>query len=194
MAKITIPDENRVLIDDEEISKFLSPLGLWHERWPLAERVDPDASSEEILKAYEPEIETLKRKGGFVTADVINVTPETPGLDAMLTKFAKEHTHSEDEVRFILKGKGVFHLNLDDAPVFEIEVTAGDMINVPTGTRHWFNLCREKTIRAIRLFEDPSGWTPQYIEEGVDHKYPPLCWGPSYLPPGEEAIDLAVKP
>ena len=46
-----------------------------------------------------------------MTADVINVTPETPGLDAMLEKFSKEHTHTEDEVRFTVKGGGIFHIH-----------------------------------------------------------------------------------
>ncbi|MFN9915503.1 MAG: acireductone dioxygenase, partial [Pirellulaceae bacterium] len=48
-----------------------------------------------------------------MTADVINVHRETPGLDAMLARFNQEHTHSEDEVRFTVSGRGVFHLHPD---------------------------------------------------------------------------------
>ena len=54
------------------------------------------------------EIEEMKRRGGYVTADVIDVNPATPNLDVMLAKFDKEHTHDEDEVRFILAGRGIF--------------------------------------------------------------------------------------
>ena len=56
----------------------------------------------------------MKRRGGYVTADVIDVNPATPNLEAMLAKFDKEHTHDEDEVRFILAGRGIFFLNLGD--------------------------------------------------------------------------------
>ena len=47
--------------------------------------------------------EELRRRGGYVTADVIDVSPETPILEVMLAKFNREH---EDEVRFIIHGPG----------------------------------------------------------------------------------------
>ena len=117
-----------------------------------------------------------------MTADVINVAPDTPGLDAMLAKFDKEHTHSEDEVRFTVRGHGVFWVNPDgDDPVFAVEVGPGDLLNVPRGTRHWFHLCDDRTIRCIRLFQATSGWTPEYVAEGVHTDHPPVCWGPQFV-------------
>ena len=80
----------------------------------------------------------------------------------MLNKFNAEHWHDEDEVRFIVEGRGLFHIHPPDGPVFAIEVEAGDLIRVPRGTHHWFDLCADRRIRAIRLFQDPSGWTPHY--------------------------------
>jgi 1,2-dihydroxy-3-keto-5-methylthiopentene dioxygenase len=100
----------------------------------------------------------------------------------MLAKFNKEHWHDEDEVRFIIEGRGIFHINAGDS-VFVLEVGGGDLIRVPRGTHHWFDLCAEKRIRAIRLFQDPSGWTPHYTESGVDRGFQPLCFGPSYVGP-----------
>jgi len=111
----------------------------------------------------------------------VDVYPDTPNLDAMLARFAKEHTHTEDEIRFILQGRGVFHINLVDRPVFGIEVWAGDLISVPLGTRHWFDLCADRRIRAIRLFQDMSGWTPHYLADGVHEAYLPLCLGPAWV-------------
>ncbi len=182
MARITIPDENRRLEDVEEIRRFLKPFGIWYEHWDVAGRIGADASNEAILDAYAPEIDRLKDFGGYVTADVINVTPDTPGLDAMLAKFSKEHTHTEDEVRFTVKGGGIFHIHPDQGPVFAVQVESGDLINVPAGTRHWFDLCHDHTIRCIRLFLDPAGWAPHYVTDGVDADYTPVCWGPNYLP------------
>ncbi len=185
MAVITIPSENRRLEAIAEIREFLAPYGIWHEQWPVDERVNPDATAEEILAAYEPEVRRLMDQGGYVTADVINVTPDVEGLQAMLDRFNKEHTHSEDEVRFIIKGRGVFYIHPADDRVFGIQVVAGDLINVPKGTRHWFDLCEERTIRAIRLFLEKAGWTPQYVDGGEHRFHAPLCWGPNYLPAAE---------
>ena len=183
MARIRIQDENREITDYQDICEFLKPFGIWYEKWDIEGRVGPEATSEEILDAYTPEIEQLKAQGGFVTADVINVTPETPGLDAMLAKFNKDHTHSEDEVRFTVKGSGVFHIHPVDGPVFAIQVESGDLINVPAGTQHWFDLCDDRSIRCIRLFEDMSGWTPHYVDSPIHENYTPVCIGPAYLPP-----------
>ena len=178
MAVVTIPAEKRKLTGAAEISAYLKPAGLWYERWNVERGVSPDASAGEILNAYAPEIQTMNARGGYATADVINVTPETPGLDEMLNRFNKEHTHAEDEVRFIVKGSGIFHIHAAGRPVFAIEMEAGDMINVPAGTRHWFDLCSTRTIRAIRLFREKAGWTPLYIENGVHGDYQPICFGP----------------
>ena len=190
MAKF-LPDEKRP-IGQTAMNEFLAPFGIHHERWPLEERVDPDAAPEAILEPYKSEIDVLKKQGGYVTADVISVNPQTPNLDAMLAKFTMEHPHSEDEVRFILKGRGLFHIHPDKGPVFAIQVEAGDLINVPKGTKHWFHLCEDKTIRAIRLFQDMSGWTPAYIGEGRHTQYAPVCWGPNYVK-SEKPFVSAVK-
>lgn len=195
MARLRIEEENRELTGVDEICDFLEPFGIWYEKWDVEGRVGQDATNEEILEAYEPEIERLKERGGFVTADVINVSPETPGLDAMLEKFKKEHTHSEDEVRFTVKGSGVFHVHPDGGPVFGIQIESGDLINVPKDMRHWFNLCDDQMIRCIRLFQDPTGWTPHYVDDPVNEKYSALCWGPDYVQAeGGQKIDSVVKP
>jgi len=180
MAHVKIPQTHRELHDSQEIAAFLRPFGITYEQWSTEASL-PDPTNEQILAGYSPQIEALKKKGGYVTADVINVTPDLPNLQAMLDRFNKEHTHAEDEVRFIVKGRGIFHIHPPHGPVFSIEMAPGDLINVPAGTRHWFDLCADRTIRAIRLFKDASGWTPEYIQEGVHTGYAPLCFGPAYL-------------
>ena len=139
-------------------------------------------TSEELLGSYAGKIDELKARGGYVTADVIDVNADTPGLEAMLARFNSEHWHDEDEVRLIVEGRGLFHIHPRTGPVFAIEVEAGDLIRVPKGTHHWFDLCADRRIRAIRLFQDPSGWTPHYTESGVDRGFQPVCFGPVYFP------------
>jgi 1,2-dihydroxy-3-keto-5-methylthiopentene dioxygenase len=182
MAIITIPDENRTIRDRDDITTCLAAIGIDYERWNPSHTVAPDAPADEILDAYSDEIDKLKTQGGYVTADVIDVNAQTPGLEAMLAKFNREHWHDEDEVRFIIEGRGLFHIRPRGGSVVAIEVEAGDLIRVPRGTWHWFNLCSDRRIRAIRLFQDPSGWTPNYTDSGVDASYQPLCLGASHFP------------
>jgi 1,2-dihydroxy-3-keto-5-methylthiopentene dioxygenase len=182
MALLRIPDENRTLTEAADVVSYLAECGIEYERLPADRAVAPGASAETVLAAYAPEVEALKRKGGYVTADVIDVKPDTPNLDAMLKRFSSEHWHDEDEVRLIVEGRGLFHIHPPGRPVFALEVQAGDLIRVPRGTHHWFDLCGDRRIRAIRLFQDPSGWTPHYTESGVDAQFQPLCFGPAYIP------------
>jgi 1,2-dihydroxy-3-keto-5-methylthiopentene dioxygenase len=176
MAIVSIPDKNLILRETSEITAYLSEIGIDYERWQVDREVSPDASETEILAIYATEIERLKASGGYLTADVVNLAPTTPNLEIMLDKFNREHWHDEDEVRFIVNGHGLFHIAPNNADVISIEMEAGDLIRVPRGTLHWFNLCNDKTVRAIRLFEDISGWTPHYTKSEIDAEYQPLCF------------------
>lgn len=177
MAVLRIPEENRTISGKAAVTDYLAKIGIDYDVWETSRLLSAEATQEEILEAYAAEIEKLKVAGGYVTADVINVNPQTPNLDAMLAKFSREHWHDEDEVRFVVKGRGLFHINPKTAPVVGIEVEPGDLIRVPRGTLHWFDLCSDRQIRCIRLFQDPAGWTPQYTGSGVDARYQPVCLG-----------------
>ena len=182
MASVYIEEQDKTITDPEEIVAFLLPFGITYEYWQVAGRLPEGATDEQILNEYSSEIEKVKRTGGYVTADVINVKPDTPNLEAMLAKFNKEHIHTEDEVRFTVAGKGIFHLHPEGGPVFGVTVESGDMINVPRGMRHWFNLCDDKHIRCIRFFQDTTGWTPHYVETPVHERFSPMCFGGSFMP------------
>jgi len=192
MALLRIPGENRTLETDTDIRAYLAARGIEYARLAPVPGATSATPAEELLRAYAPVIDDLKARGGYVTADIIDVKSDTPNLDAMLKKFSSEHWHDEDEVRLIVEGRGVFHIHPKNDLVFALELEGGDLIRVPKGTHHWFDLCSERRIRAIRLFQDPSGWTPHYTESGVDAKFQPLCFGPMYIPPARVAPGLTV--
>lgn len=181
MAVLTIVEENHTLDNAEDVREYLAGIGIEYERWELLPAIDKNSSSEAILQAYAEQIERVKENGGYAKVDVINVNSSTPGLDAMLAKFSTEHWHDEEEVRFIVYGRGVYHVHPEGRPVARLEVEAGDMIRVPRGALHWFDLCTEREIKAIRFFQDPAGWTPYYTHSAVEKQYEPVCFGPNYL-------------
>src|SRR5262245_11870163 len=75
MAVVTILNEDRKLTDVAEITANLATHGIDYERWTPSHPISDDASPEAILDAYSREIESLKERGGYVTADVIDVSP-----------------------------------------------------------------------------------------------------------------------
>src|SRR5262245_37678356 len=180
MAIVRVQSEGLTLSRPDQIQAFLAGHHIDYEQWTLAHPLAADATAAEVLAAYAREVDALKARRAYVTADVIDVNPDTPNLETMLARFNREHWHDEDEVRFIVEGRGLFHIHPQTGSVFAIEVEAGDLIRVPRGTRHWFDLCADRRIRAIRLFEDPSGWTPHYTDSGVDQGFQPLCFGQDF--------------
>ncbi len=171
MAVVTVPNKNLTLTDAEEIKNYLAAINVDYERWETAKNISLDASEAEILAAYSGGLERLKNIGGYQTADVIDITAATPNLETMLERFRSEHWHDEDEVRFIIKGCGIFHIAPEGGDVTVVKMTAGDLIRVPVGIKHWFDLDETRTVRAIRLFQQTAGWIPHYTESGLEKKY-----------------------
>ncbi len=184
MVSVMIRDQNKKMEDAKEITQYLAAIGIHYEKWDASKLVSADATPEEILKAYEPEIERLKKQGGYETADVIDINKNTRDLNVMLEKFNKEHWHDEDEVRYTVKGHGLFHVHTKDNHTVAIEVESGDLLRVPKGTMHWFDLCGDMEIRAIRLFQNRTGWTPYYSDSKAERAYQPLCFGPEFIKSG----------
>jgi 1,2-dihydroxy-3-keto-5-methylthiopentene dioxygenase len=181
MAVVRIPDQDRTITEFDEARDFLKSVNIDYEVWRAEKPIPAEATDDEILDAYSAEIDRLKTEGGYATADIINVSPETPNLDVMLNRFNKEHSHDEDEIRFCIEGSGVFHIHPEHGPIVSIEVGAGDLIRVPRGTHHWFDLCETKRIKCIRLFQEMAGWSPIYTGTGAEQGYMPVCMGPAFI-------------
>ena len=172
MAVLKVPAKNLELRDFNEIQTFLESRGVWHERWEASVPLRSQASQEEILAAYDCVLGPFMKKGGYQTADVINVNSETNDLPALRAKFLSEHTHSENEIRFFVQGQGLFWFHIGDE-VFSVLCQAGDLISVPALTKHWFDLGPKPEVKAIRIFIDKSGWVPSYTDSGIDRSYNP---------------------
>ena len=107
-------------------------------------------------------IETIKREHGYVDQDFVELGPDTPNLDTICAKFDKEHFHTEDEVRLVEKGDGIFDVRDEGDRWIRIEVSEGDVIVIPARTYHRFYLTDRKQIRCMRLFANNEGWSPLY--------------------------------
>jgi 1,2-dihydroxy-3-keto-5-methylthiopentene dioxygenase len=172
MATLTTPDNNTRLTHPGEIRAYLAERGIWFDQWEANCPLAKEASQEEVLDAYAHTLKPFMEKGGYRTADVINVHPETANLPELRAKFLREHTHSEDEIRFFVDGRGYFWFNLDNGqPVFCVTCEAGDLLSVPAGVKHWFEMDETPFVKTIRIFIDAAGWIPHYTDSGVDARY-----------------------
>jgi len=115
----------------------------------------------------------VQASGTYPTVDAIRLTPDHPDRQALREKFLAEHTHSEDEVRFFVEGRGLFCLHIG-AEVLQVLCEQDDWISVPAGTKHWFDMGSAPRFCAIRFFDNPQGWVAQFTGDSIASRFPLL--------------------
>ncbi|MCW7508557.1 cupin domain-containing protein [Leptospira levettii] len=168
----TIVRKNETIQDKDQVKAFLTQKGLVYESYKTPESLDlilgqkglSDAEKEEILSGLEYRFDQLKKEHGYKANDLVVLHDEVPGINDVLAKFDKLHIHTDEEVRYIIDGSGIFGFIIDGER-FEVHVGKGDFISIPANTNHWFTLDKNLRIKAVRYFKDNSGWTPVYVDE-----------------------------
>jgi 1,2-dihydroxy-3-keto-5-methylthiopentene dioxygenase len=179
MTQLTIYSEtdpqNPVLQTEDfaTIAQQLQQAGMVFERWQADQLLDADADNDMILAAYKNEIDRLVAEQGFQSFDVVSMNPDHPQKEEFRNKFLAEHTHSEDEVRFFVRGQGLFMVHIDDK-VFALLCEKNDLISVPANTRHWFDMGPNPVFTAIRLFNNPEGWVASFTGSDIAENFPLL--------------------
>ena len=153
-----------VLTALSDISQFLSPLGIELSNWPIEKTpvVGPllkqntltDSEKEQLLAALDERFFEQQKKYGYQSRDLVVLHSETPKLDEMLKIFDKCHTHSDDEVRYIVDGSGIFGFCMPNKEQVLLKVEAEEFIRVPKNTEHWFILDQKRRIKAVRYFDN----------------------------------------
>ncbi|MFF7361823.1 acireductone dioxygenase [Streptomyces sp. NPDC008125] len=178
-----MPDHNpdEVLLrtrDARRIAQELGSLGVEFGHWEIRTTVTSGTTSQELLDHYRDEVAELSVRAGMTVVDVAQFIPE-PGpawrerAAKARTTFLEEHRHAEDEVRFFAHGRGCFYLHLEER-VYAVVCEAGDLISVPAGTRHWFDMGPVPEFSAIRFFREADGWVGDFTGDGIARTFPRL--------------------
>lgn len=174
MAQIRIRNTDQVITGEENVRSFLNEQGVLYEHWDAAKLPEAlrdkfnlsDAEKQHILDAYDADIRDLASRRGYLTWDIISLSDATPNIEELLKKFEQVHTHTEDEVRAITAGEGIFIIKgSDDVGYMDVLVQEGDVISVPENIPHFFTLTESKKIVAVRLFIETEGWVAHPYED-----------------------------
>ncbi|WP_069163540.1 1,2-dihydroxy-3-keto-5-methylthiopentene dioxygenase [Nocardia altamirensis] len=164
--------------DDAVIGAELAEHGITFGRWPVvdgAAAVDSDA----LLAHYADAVAELNASGRYQHIDIARIhpddtNPEWPEVAAgARAKFLNEHRHAEDEVRFFAAGRGCFYLHLGHE-VLAVVCEGGDLLSVPAGTLHWFDMGTRPDFIAIRFFEEEDGWVGDFTGDRISEAFPTL--------------------
>lgn len=165
--------------DLEKIVAELAPLGVTLDRWDADAELADDADQDAVLAAYREQVEQLSAEGGYQVVDVVRLRPDDSDPEwpakarAARTKFLDEHTHDEDEVRFFVEGTGCFYLHADGR-VYAVVCSTGDLLSVPRGTTHWFDMGERPRFTSIRFFQGEDGWVGNFTRDSIASRFPSL--------------------
>ncbi|CCQ11187.1 1,2-dihydroxy-3-keto-5-methylthiopentene dioxygenase [Pseudoalteromonas luteoviolacea B = ATCC 29581] len=168
-ASTVVLESNQVEVIQAELAKR----GVRFEQWKAGATIDATTSHEAIVAAYQADIARLQQDGGYQTVDVISLAKGNPNAPELRKKFLFEHTHNEDEVRFFVKGQGLFCLHIEEE-VIQVLCQRGDLISVPAFTKHWFDMGSDPEFTAIRLFNNQEGWVATATGSELANAYPLL--------------------
>lgn len=159
------------LTDPAAIAARLADIGVEFEQWQADRPLAHDADQEAVLAAYADAVDKLNKKYGFQSIDVVSLRPDNPKAPELRQLFLSEHTHADFEVRFFVDGDGLFYLHVD-GKVYILLCEAGDLISVPAGTTHWFDMGTAPSFKAIRFFTTPEGWKGDFTGSDIASKFP----------------------
>ncbi|WP_124727882.1 1,2-dihydroxy-3-keto-5-methylthiopentene dioxygenase [Staphylospora marina] len=173
MAELRFHDTDERLSKRDEVVAWLESQGVIYEKWDISKLPEDlrekynltDEEKERIIATFREEIDDLSRRRGYLTEDVVSLSPETPNLEQLLDNFKREHHHTDDEVRFIVSGHGIFAIKGKDGRWFDVELEPGDLISVPENYRHYFTLMEDRRVVAVRIFKTTEGWVPIYEQQ-----------------------------
>jgi 1,2-dihydroxy-3-keto-5-methylthiopentene dioxygenase len=176
MAYIVLQETKEEIRNQEEVAAFLDSQEVIYENWDIQKLPEDlrekyslsDEEKERILVSFADEIKDISERRGYQAQDVISLSESTPNLDQLLKNFQQEHHHTDDEVRFIVSGHGVFIIQGKDGGFFEVFLDPGDLISVPENIRHYFTLQEDRKVVAVRIFVTSEGWVPIYEKEGAE--------------------------
>ena len=175
MSKLTVFRETGEKLlhteDAGEIANILGAVGVIFTRWQAEHAVNKDMTAEQVMQCYQKDINYFVEKSGYQKVDVINMHPEHPHKQALREKFLSEHKHMEDEIRFFVNGEGLFTLHIKDK-VYAVLCCQNDLISVPAGTPHWFDMGNAPQFTAIRFFNNPEGWVAHYTGSEIAKQFP----------------------
>ena len=159
--------------DPAIIRSELDRRGIRFDQWPTPLHLSPGAGDAEILAAYGTAITRLQQESGCRIVDTMRITPEHPEREVRRKQFLAEHRHDNDEVRFFVEGQGLFCFHIDQEVLLTLCVR-GDLISVPAGTRHWFDMGSKPAFCVLRFFRDNEGWVPRYTGAPIAARFPGL--------------------
>lgn len=166
---VATPDTpNKVLTHFDDIAGALAEHGVRFERWQPSP-IEKGASDAEMIAAYQAQIDAL----GYGSVQVLRVTSDQPQKAELRARFLDERRYAGDEVRFFLAGQGLFAVHVGEY-VYAVRCEKNDLLVIPAGTPHWFDVGENPHCMTLRLFNTAEDCEPEFTGSDISAGFPGL--------------------
>lgn len=111
---------------------------------------------------YRSKVDEIREKYEYKREDIIELGPSMEDFEAKEKKFATEHLHIDEEVRFAIDGQGILEIRDNEDNWIRIHVEKDDFLILPEKIYHRFFFVKDENtgktlpITFLRCFKDNS--------------------------------------
>lgn len=166
---VTTPDTpNKVLTHADDIAAALAEHGVRFERWQPSP-IEKGASDAAMIAAYRTQVDAL----GYAHVDVLSITSEHPQNAELRAQYLDERRNKQDEALFFIAGQGLFNVHVGDY-VYAVRCEKNDLLIIPAGVAHWFDMGENPHVVALRLSSGQKGAAPEFTRDAIARRFPGL--------------------
>ncbi|SDA68103.1 1,2-dihydroxy-3-keto-5-methylthiopentene dioxygenase [Pseudomonas sp. NFPP33] len=162
---------NKVLNHADDIASTLAAVGIDYRQMELPAALRPGCEQAEFDAAYGLWLQAFMGKEGHVHQELFNLQRNHPQKLELRARYLDEQVQSSASTWLFLGGFAQLSVHLDGY-VYVLQGERGDLLTLPAGTRHWFDLGEEPHLLALRL--SPSEDTPERTGDDIASRFPRL--------------------
>lgn len=162
---------NKVLNHADDIASTLAAVGLGYRQVELPAALRPGCEQAEFDAAYGLWLQALMGEQGHVRQELFNLQRNHPQKLELRARYLDEQVQASTSAWLFLGGFAQLSVHLDDY-VYVLQGERGDLLTLPAGTRHWFDLGEEPHALVLRL--SAADEAPRLTGEEIASRFPRL--------------------
>lgn len=159
---------NKVLNHADDIASTLAAVGIDYRQVALPAELRPGCEQAEFDAAYGLWLQALMSKEGHVQQELFNLQRNHPQKLELRARHLDEQAQASPSAWLFIGGFAQLSVRLDDY-VYVLRGERGDLLGLPAGTRHWFDLGEEPHALVVRL--SASAQAPVRTDDDIASRF-----------------------